>query len=106
MSIDKGFLDQILGSLGSGKPTVVFSPADMVKELVAYGEPEAAERLMQLSPDEIEQIGELAHKHYSTFSGESGPMLDTAICLGIIEHLEGKPRALRRKRRVNPKVAK
>ena len=59
--------------------------------------------MLALDDAGVAKIGLLAHKHYSAFSGESGPMLDTAICLAVVEHLEGNARPLARKRRVYPK---
>ena len=86
------------------KPAVLFDRQQIAMELVAYGEPRAAEALLALDSSGIGKIGLLAHKHYSTFSGEAGPMLDTAICRAVVEHLEGTARPLARKRRVYPKA--
>ena len=81
---------------------VTFDPRDLVRELVAYGEPEAAELLPHLNEQAIAAIGVLASRHSS---GPENPILDKAICLGIVEFLEGQPRPLRRKRRLYPKRA-
>jgi len=89
--------------LNSIESAVAFEPKDMVRELIAYGEPEAAAKVMDLDTAAIQQIGVRAHQIYSDFSGQRGPMLDTAICLAIVEHLEGKPRPLNRQRRQYPK---
>jgi hypothetical protein len=97
--------DLLLGALGGGEPIVVFEPDKLSHELVAYGEPEAAEKLICLGPDELRAIGRRAHHIWTGFSGESGPMLDKAICLAVVEHLEGKPRDLKRRRRQYPKEA-
>lgn len=99
-------MDSILAQLNfaPGAPsTVAFDPVDMVKELRAYGEVDAADQIVKLNPEAIRTIGALAHKHYSA---STSPMLDTAICLGIVEFLEGKTRPLKRKRRVYAKGEK
>lgn len=85
------------------KPAVLFDKQKIAKELIAYGEPGAADALLALDDPALGKIGLLAHKHYSTFPGETGPMLDTAICRAVVEHLEGRARPLARKRRVYPK---
>lgn len=87
------------------RSTVSFKAIDMVRELLAYGEPEAAEKIQELSDEQIQEIGFLAYKNYSTFWSGQGPMLDTAICRAIVEYLEGEARPLRRKRRAYPKQA-
>jgi hypothetical protein len=76
---------------------VRFEPKSLVRELIAYGEPEAAEKLMTLEPAAIEAIGIRAHQLWSEI------MLDKAICLAIVEYVEGAPRPLRRKRRTYAK---
>jgi len=68
----------------------------MVRELMAYGEFRAAEQIMQLDAQAIAAIGVLASRHYSD---PSRPMLDRAICMGVVEFLEEKSRPLKRKRR-------
>ena len=92
--------------LESKENAVAFEPKDMVRELEAYGEGDVAAKLKQLGPKDIHRIGVRAHEIYSDFDGERGPMLDTAICLAIVEHIEGKPRPLKRKKRVYPKTSK
>jgi hypothetical protein len=82
--------------LAGARTTVSFQPASMVRELMAYGEFEAAEQIMQLDSQAIAAIGVLASQHYST---PSSPMLDTAICMGVVEFLEEKSRPLKRRRR-------
>lgn len=86
--------------LAGARSTVNFKPHDMVRELLAYGETDAAEKLLQLNDREIAAIGVLASRHYSA---PGRPMLDKAICLGIVEFLEEGARPLRRKRRLYPK---
>jgi hypothetical protein len=83
--------------------TVAFNPEKIVPELIAYGEPEAAAKLVQLSAQELQVIGRRAHELWSDFTGERGPMLDKAICLAVVERVEGQPRDLKRKRRQYPK---
>lgn len=85
------------------EPAVLFDRNDIARELVAYGEIRAAETLLQLDEADIAKIGALAHRHYSAFAGETGPMLDTALCRAVVEHLEGRARPLARLRRVYPK---
>jgi hypothetical protein len=75
----------------------------MLRELMAYGELEAAATLSQLDAEAIAAIGVLASRHYSA---PDNPMLDTAICRAVVEFIEGTARPLRRKRRVYPKPRK
>jgi hypothetical protein len=89
--------------LAGARTTVRFDPKDMVRELLAYGEAEAAKQIMQVSPKAIMAIGVLASRHYSA---PDNPMLDTAICRAVVEFLEGKARPLRRKRRFYAKSSK
>jgi hypothetical protein len=67
---------------------------------VAFGEVDAAEKLLQLDAQSIAAIGVLASRHYSA---PDRPFLDKAICRGIVEFLEGRARPLRRSRRKYPK---
>ncbi len=87
--------------LADARSTVNFNPHDLVKELVAYGETDAADMLLQLDQQGIAAIGVLASKHYSA---PDRPILDKAICLGIVEFLEERARPLKRKRRLYPKT--
>jgi hypothetical protein len=84
------------------RSTVHFNPSSLVRELIAYGETEAAERLMQLDHQGIAAIGVLASKHYSA---PDNPILDKAICLGVVEFLEEQARPLKRKRRLYPRAS-
>lgn len=84
------------GILRGARSTVNFDPRDMIRELVAYGEGGAAEKLLLLDQRAIAAIGVLASRHYSA---PESPILDKAICLGIVEFLEGRSRPLKRKRR-------
>jgi len=86
--------------LPGARSTVHFNPGDLVRELLAYGETDAAERLLLLDEQAIAAIGVLASRHYSA---PDNPILDKAICLGIVEFLEEQARPLNRKRRVYPK---
>ena len=83
--------------IAGSRSKVHFKPGDLVRELMAYGEPEAAEKLQGLDEQAIAAIGVLASRHYS---GPDNPILDKAICLGVIEFLEERARPLRRRRRV------
>ena len=69
---------------------------------MAYGETEAARQLLLLDQQAIAAVGVLASRHYS---GPNNPILDKAICLGIVEFLEEQVRPLKRKRRLYPKAA-
>ena len=86
--------------LADARSTVNFNPPDLVRELIAYGETNAADRLLQLDQQAIAAIGVLAMRHYSA---PDRPILDKAICLGIVEFLEEQARPLARKRRLYPK---
>jgi len=86
--------------LAGARSTVNFDPADLVRELAAYGETDASDRLMHLDQQAIAAIGVLASRHYSA---PDSPILDKAICLGIVEFLEERARPLKRKRRLYPK---
>ena len=99
------FDDLLRASFEGGGGTVVFDPKNLVKELIAYGEPEAATKLMLLDTQALQAIGRRADAIWSDFSGERGPTLDKALCLAIVEHIEGKRRELKRKRRVYPRTA-
>ena len=88
----------------ANQSAVIFDPKDMVRELVAYGEPEAAEALPKLDLKALAKIAIRAHSLDSKSVGFVGPvMVDTMICLAIVEHVEGRLRPLKRKRRVYPK---
>jgi hypothetical protein len=84
--------------LAGARSTVNFIPDDLVRELLAYGEADAANSLLQLNERDIAAIGVLA-------SRPDRPILDKAICLGIVEFLENQARPLRRNRRRYPKSA-
>ncbi|WP_148268063.1 hypothetical protein [Pseudoxanthomonas spadix] len=86
--------------LAGARSRVHFNPHDLVRELMAYGESDAAEKLLLLDEQAIAAVGVLASRHYS---GPDNPILDKAICLGIVEFLEGQGRPLKRNRRVYPK---
>jgi hypothetical protein len=83
------------------RSSVFFNPHDLVRELVAYGESDAAEKLLQLDQQAIDAIGVLAMRHYAA---PDSPILDKAICLGVVEFLEEQARPLKRKRRLYPKA--
>jgi hypothetical protein len=78
---------------------VTFRPVDIAPQLIAYGEPDAAEKLMQLDDSSLHKIGVLAFNNYLV----PKTILNKAICLAVIEYLEGTKRELRRKKRVFPK---
>jgi hypothetical protein len=98
------FDDLLMRTLeAGGGNSVVFDPQKLAKELIAYGESEAATKLLRLGLEELQAIGRRASQTFLNFSGEHGPILDKAICLAVVEHVEGKPRDLKRKRRIYPK---
>jgi len=86
--------------LADARSTVHFNPRDLVRELEAYGETEAAAKLLLLDQQAIAAVGVLASRHYA---GPDNPILDKAICLGLVEFLEEHARPLKRKRRIYPK---
>ena len=86
--------------LAGARSTINFNPRDLVRELVAYGEGSAADKLLQLDQQAVAAIGVLASRHYSA---PDSPILDKAICLGIVEFLEEQARPLKRKRRLYSK---
>lgn len=75
---------------------VTFKVKDIVPQLLAYGEDEAAEIVVGLDDKAIHAVGVLAFRHYLA----PKTILYKAICLGIVEYIEGAPRELNRKRRV------
>jgi len=85
--------------LDRGIGGVSFNPRDLAPELAAYGEPEAAEKLLDMSPDTHAEISVLAGRLLS-----GNLTIDKAICLAAVEVFEGRSRPLRRKRRVYPKA--
>jgi hypothetical protein len=86
--------------VSGARSRVYFNPNDLVRELVAYGEIDAAGKIPFLDEHAIAAIGVLASRHYS---GPDNPILDKAICLGIVEFIEEKARPLKRRRRLYPK---
>lgn len=87
--------------VNGSRSRINFDPQDLVRELVAFGEIDAAQRITELSPRAIEAIGVLAARH---LSAPDRPFIDKAICLGTVEFIEGKARPLARKRRTYPKA--
>lgn len=79
---------------------IAFDPRDLVRELIAYGEPEAARMMGNLSDQQHLAISALALKILLRESCT----IDKAICLAAVENNDGMPRPLRRKRRVYPKT--
>jgi hypothetical protein len=92
-------MDNLLALMEQGVGGVAFNPIDLAPELIAYGEPEAAEALLVMSPDTHQQISVLAGRLLS-----DNLIIDKAICLAAVQVFEGTPRPLRRKRRVYPKT--
>ena len=78
---------------------VAFDPPDLAVELVAYGEPDAADFLLSMSEDTHTRVSVLALRKLIS----QRLTVDKAICLAAVEIHEGSPRELKRKRRVYPK---
>jgi len=74
---------------------LVVTRKDLAAELAAYGEHEASAKIAALSEAQLHRVYEIGHDH-----ALSGMLLARASCLAAIEVLEGKPRELRRERRV------
>ena len=86
--------------LEGSRSSVDFDRDSLLPELLAFGEVENALVYSQLDDRAIAAIGVLAMNHYA---GPENPFLDKAICLAIVEFIEGRARPLRRKRRIYPK---
>ena len=93
-------MTNLLDLMERGVSGVAFNPADLAPELIAYGEPKAAEALLQMTSDTHAQISVMASRLLS-----DNLTINKAICLAAVEVFEGHARPLRRKRRVYPKVA-
>ncbi len=79
---------------------LVITRDDLARNLFAYGERAASERVPLMSQDDYTRVCEIGFRHALT-----GMALLKAGCLAAIEVLEGKPRELSRKRRVLPAAA-
>ena len=66
----------------------------LVDDLREYGEDTVAARVFTLSEEQYQRLSEIAYRHALT-----GMLLAKALALAAVEVIEGKPRALRRKRR-------
>lgn len=88
------FNDLLRRRLGGG--AVAFALDPIAGALRAYGELETADWLLTIDADTHARISVRAH--------QIPGMLDKAICLAAVEVFEGRPRDLRRKRRVFPKA--
>lgn len=80
---------------------MAFEPAPLAAQLEAYGEPEAAAKMLAMSADTHMRISVAAGRLLS-----QDLTIDKAICLAAVEVFEGAPRDLRRKRRVYSKSAR
>lgn len=74
---------------------LVISKEDLARNLLAYGEAAAAERVRHLSAEQLQRVYQIAFKH-----ALARMHFLQAGCLAAIEVIEGAPRALKRKRRV------
>jgi hypothetical protein len=93
----------LLSAVFTNTSAVVFEPESIVRELITYGEPEAAEKLTSLDPASLQAIGRRAYEISNDFVGGRGPMIVTAICEAVVEQIEGKRRPLKHKKRRYPK---
>jgi len=74
----------------------LYTPTDnLVQHLVDYGEDEAAGHVMNLTKEDFDHLAEIAFDHACT-----GMLLAKALALAAVEIIEGKPRELKKKRRV------
>jgi len=86
--------------LEGARGSVSFDRDSLLPELLAFGEVENALVYSKLDERAVAAIGVLAMNH---FAGPGNVFLDKAICLAIVEFIEGQQRPLRRKRRIYPK---
>lgn len=70
----------------------------LVGELKSYGEDQVARKIRGMSNDDYDRLQQVAFVHSLT-----SMLLAKALCLAAVEVVEGKPRPLKRKRRVFPK---
>ncbi len=78
---------------------LIISRKDLAANLAAYGEASASAKVADLTPFDYERICKIGFDH--SLEGEK---LLRAACIAAIEVIEGKPRDLRRNRRVNHDV--
>ena len=71
----------------------------LIADLEAYGEDAVASKIGRLSARDYERLSDLAFTH-----ALSGMLLAKALALAAVEIVEGRPRELRRKRRILSKV--
>ena len=88
-------MTNLLDLLDRGLGGIAFDLAPLVRELAAYGEPEAAAWLGTIDADTHAKISVTASRVIT-----AGMIIDKAICLAAVEVREGAPRPLRRKRRL------
>lgn len=86
-----------------GESRIITSSLSLARELWRYGEPELAERALQLSPIEVADVGLRMAEMVSSQAKKSlwpdGPK-DAVYLLAIIERLEGIARPAARSRRL------
>ena len=92
-------MTNLLELMEKGVGGIAFEAAPLARELLAFGEPEAAAAMLTMSPETHLQISVAAGR----LLGQN-LTIDKAICLAAVGVFEGKPRELRRKRRVYPKT--
>jgi hypothetical protein len=75
---------------------MIFTPREsIVQDLKDYGEDESASQILHLSAEDWNRFDKIASKHAYT-----GMLLAKAVALAAVEITEGKPRELKRKRRI------
>jgi hypothetical protein len=87
-------MTNLLDLMDRGLGGVAFKLEDLAPQLEAYGESEAASKLLTVDAATHAQISVVAGKYAGL-----GHTMDKSICLAAVEVFEGHPRELRRKRR-------
>jgi hypothetical protein len=77
------------------KGRIQFQKSVLKRDLQAYGEDELAERMDELSLEDLELIGALAANYMRKHR-----LIDAMIVQGAVEFFEGKERELKRKKRI------
>jgi hypothetical protein len=75
---------------------MIYTPKEnLVQDLEQYGEDAVAAQVKDLSQIDYDRLGDIAFEHACT-----GMLIAKALALAAVEVIEGKPRELKRKRRV------
>jgi hypothetical protein len=83
------------------KSKVLFKREEIIRDLEAYGEEEIVSKYLAVDNETFDRISERAFEYalISEKPNGSGMFISKAICLAIVEVIEGKARPLNRKRR-------